>query len=65
MYIVSNHVSMFRLDYRDILTSNTSPDIATEETTLSSRETSTFIIEALFISKDNIKIESGTYVKSQ
>lgn len=56
---------MFRLDYRDILTSNTSPDIATEETTLSSQETSTFIIEALFISKDNIKIESGTYVKSQ
>nr|XP_034332903.1 uncharacterized protein LOC105333663 [Crassostrea gigas] len=49
-------------DYRDILTSNTSPDIAIEETTLSSRETSTFIFEALFISKDNLKIESIIYI---
>lgn len=58
---------MVRLDYRDILTSHTSPDIANEETTLSSRslETSTLIMEALFIQKDNLKIESSMYANSE
>lgn len=58
---------MVRLDYRDILTSHTSPDIATEETTLSSRslETSTLKMEALFIQKDNLKIESSMYANSE
>lgn len=57
-------LNLFRLDYRDILTSDTIPDMATEATTLSSSslETSTFTIETLFVSKDNLEIDSGTYM---
>lgn len=57
-------LNLFRLDYRDILTSDTRPDMATEATTLSSSslETSTFTIETLFSSKDNIEIDSSTYI---
>lgn len=57
-------LNLFRLDCRDILTSDTTPDMATEATTLSSSslETSTFTIETLFVSKDNLEIDSGTYM---
>lgn len=57
-------LNLFRLDYRDILTSDTIPDMATEATTLSSSslETSNFTIETLFVSKDNLEIDSGTYM---
>lgn len=57
-------LNLFRLDYRDILTSDTIPDMATEATTLSSSslETSIFTIETLFVSKDNLEIDSGTYM---
>lgn len=51
---------LFRSDYRDILTSDTSPDKATGAAPLSSSslENSTFTTETWFISKDNLEIEA-------
>lgn len=45
-------LNLFRLDFRDILTSDTSPDMATEA----------FTTETWFISKNNLEIDSSTYI---